>query len=306
VSPVKVLYIGGWGRSGSTLVNCVLGQAPGFMAVGEAREIWQRGCVENRLCGCGEPFRSCRFWMDVGREAFGGWDALDLADVRRLRYSLDRLWVTPLTSALWPPLRVGAARYVGILEHLYAAIHTVSGGCAIVDSSKLPSHAFLLSQVPGIDLRVVHLVRDSRGVAYSWQKAVLRRDGDDDLMRSFGPLGASLRWTLYNGLVHWAARPAANYMFLRYEDFVAAPDENLRRIVAFAGGDVDLVPPVGEGPLDLEVTHTVDGNPMRFERGLAIKPDEEWKARMASRERRLVTAATLPLLARYGYPARSR
>jgi hypothetical protein len=56
----------------------------------------------------------------------------------------------------------------------------------------------------------------------------------------------------------------------------------------------------------LEPNHTVDGNPMRFLRGsVAVRRDEEWKANMAKRDRRTVTAMTFPLLMKYGYPMRA-
>jgi hypothetical protein len=46
----------------------------------------------------------------------------------------------------------------------------------------------------------------------------------------------------------------------------------------------------------------VSGNPLRFTVGeLKIEPDTEWRDRMRPRDRRLATALTLPLLARYGY-----
>ena len=60
--------------------------------------------------------------------------------------------------------------YRRILTKLYCAIQSVSGSQVIVDSSKGPRYAMLLNEIPEIDLRVVHLVRDSRGVVYSWQK----------------------------------------------------------------------------------------------------------------------------------------
>jgi hypothetical protein len=55
--PVRVLYIGGLGRSGSTLLDRMIGQLPGFFSAGEIREVWQQGLRENRPCGCGTPFR---------------------------------------------------------------------------------------------------------------------------------------------------------------------------------------------------------------------------------------------------------
>ena len=37
---VKVLFIAGNGRSGSTILDVILGQLEGFFAVGELRRIW--------------------------------------------------------------------------------------------------------------------------------------------------------------------------------------------------------------------------------------------------------------------------
>ena len=62
------------------------------------------------------------------------------------------------------------------LERLYRAIAVVGDTRVIVDSSKAPSTAFVLRAMPVLDLRLVHLIRDSRGVAYSWNKKVVRPD----------------------------------------------------------------------------------------------------------------------------------
>jgi hypothetical protein len=75
---VPILYIGGHGRSGSTILAQTLGQIPGFVNVGEVWQVWYRGFRENERCGCGQPFYSCEFWRAVGDEAFGGWDNIDV------------------------------------------------------------------------------------------------------------------------------------------------------------------------------------------------------------------------------------
>ena len=46
----------------------------------------------------------------------------------------------------------------------------------MVDASKHASHAFLVRRLRGVDLRLVHLVRDSRGVAFSWTKRMRRAE----------------------------------------------------------------------------------------------------------------------------------
>jgi hypothetical protein len=304
--PTKVIFIGGWGRSGSTLVDRVLGQIPGIVSVGELRELWRHGLIENRPCGCGEAFSNCPFWTEVGARAFGGWGTLDRDEVLRLRYSLDRPWSVPLLAAprSLGVLRRPVVRYAAILEPLYAAIRDVSGAQAIVDSSKLPSHAMILRSVNQVDLSLVHLVRDSRGVAYSWQKHVRNRvtAGEPKFMEKYNPIAASLRYDLYNGLTRLVGRLGVPYLLVRYEDFIAHPRATLEQVLAHAGmGPADLSF-VADGEISLAPNHTVDGNPMRFSIGpVGLRLDDEWTRGMSSRDRFWVTTLTSPMLRRYGY-----
>src|SRR3954451_18343438 len=62
---IKVLFVTGAARSGTTLVDLLLSQVPGITAVGELRYLWQRGLLERRLCGCGSPVPECVFWQAV-------------------------------------------------------------------------------------------------------------------------------------------------------------------------------------------------------------------------------------------------
>jgi len=303
----EVLYIGGWGRSGSTLLDRMLGQVPGMFSAGELRDVVTRGVVENRLCGCGSPFRECDVWSAVGESAFGGWDRLNVARLRRLRDRLDRPWSPPrvLVSRLTPSLDADVIEYADHLDRLYAGIVDVTGARMVVDSSKIPTYALLLRQARGIRVRVLHLVRDARGVAFSWQKQVVRDDGGGrDHLDRYGAASASARYLYYNGLTH-ALRATMPYRLLRYEDLIARPRAEIARALAFAGMEAsgDALAFLGEGTADLAPNHTVDGNPMRSSRGaVTLRLDEAWRHEMSAGPRRLVTAATSPLLAAYGYP----
>ena len=125
--PMDVLYVGGYGRSGSTLLAYLLGQLDGYVVAGELKFIWQKGVKDNELCGCGEPFADCPFWRDVGQAAFGGWDAVDIDEVLRLQ---ERVTSGLSVSALLAGVGAGRsfARYAEMLRLLYGAILSVSGG----------------------------------------------------------------------------------------------------------------------------------------------------------------------------------
>jgi hypothetical protein len=113
----------------------------------------------------------------------------------------------------------------------------VSGASVVVDSSKHASTAFLLRRAPGLDLRVVHLVRDSRGVAYSWAKRVQRPEvtGEGAEMPRYGAGRAAAKWLSYNSLFHLLAATGVPTLPLRYEQLVAEPSRSLGEIASFAG-----------------------------------------------------------------------
>jgi hypothetical protein len=308
---VRVLYLGGIGRSGSTLVERLAGQLPGVCAVGELVHLWERGITEGERCGCGEPFRRCPFWRQVGGTAFGGWDQVEVSRVTALRARVDRNRFIPVLARrrdVPPRLRPALTEYTAYYARLYAAIAEVSGCQLIVDSSKHPSLAHCLRWQQDLDLRVLHLIRDSRAVAHSWGKQVRRPDTDSEsYMTRYSPAVAAGQWNTQNAAFHLLARLGCRTMRLKYEDFVASPQDALRRVADFA----DLPKPASYPFLgtdgashwaQLNPIHSVSGNPMRFSTGqVAIRSDDRWRTSMPRAQQRTVTALTFPMLAGYGY-----
>jgi len=302
-----VLYLGGQARSGSTLLDRALGQVPGFCSSGEVRYLWDRGLAENQRCGCGVPLRECPFWDAVGRRAFGGWDRIDLDEVLVLQRDVDRVGAMPRLIAPTVARRFAPklARYGEYLTRLFAAIRDESGARVVVDSSMSPPHGLVLRRVEGIDLRLVHLVRDARGVAHSSMKVVARPEITDgvDYMPTYSPLQATVRWSAANLTFELLGRSVPD-LRVRYETFVRDPRGVLSAIADHMGvplGPDDLSFVTSE-KIELAVDHTAAGNPMRFKTGtLPLRVDEAWRDDMASRDRRVVSAAAWPLLRRYRY-----
>jgi Sulfotransferase family len=296
----RVLYIAGWGRSGSTILDNVLGQVDGFFSAGELMYLWRRGLLEGRLCGCGTPVRDCEVWTRVLARAYPR--GVDPHDLLRLESRSARTRHLPLHLARRRP---GGVAYRDSLGALYDAIGSETGCRTIVDSSKSPSYGRVLATVDGLDVRVVHLVRDPRAVAYSWVRRKLQRDDPQRVrsMRSHGPAASSLYWNLLNESTRllWQ-NEAGRHLLVRYEDFVARPQPTVDAIVRFAGESPQALPWTASGELELEPTHTVSGNPSRFDHGtVALRADVEWQQKLTQRARRVVDAITFPFRGRYGY-----
>jgi hypothetical protein len=307
---IRVLYVGGIGRSGSTLIERLIGQLPGVCPVGELVHLGQRGIIEDERCGCGQSFRQCLFWQQVGKAAFGGWDEVDVHRIVALRSRVDRNRFIPALARrkLSPGRRQALDEYTSYYARLYAAITEVSGCQLVADSSKHPSLAHCLRWQADIDLRVVHLIRDSRAVAYSWSRQIRRPDTDtESYMAMRSPATMAGQWNIHNAALHLLARLGCPTMRLRYEDFITAPEAALRRVASFAGLPSQAgYPFLGDDGAtlwaQLDRAHTVSGNPIRFSVGkIPISPDERWRSSMPKMQQRAVTALTFPLLAGYGY-----
>jgi hypothetical protein len=304
--PPNLVFISGCDRSGSTLLARLLGRVPGFVAVGELRGIWLRGLRNNQLCGCGAPFDACGFWTEVVREAFGSRDAAPVERMLRLRRAVDRMRMIPLQLVARPGARFARAlgEYRETVGTLLQAVRRVSGAEVLVDSTKGPMSVLIYAGMPGVSLHVVHLARDSRGVARSFSRRKVNPSihWETAYMRRKGTVGASLYWMTTNLLSHVTRRRAGGFTFLRYEDLAAAPAPVVDGLLTRLGREGRAAALIEGGGASFPAQHMIAGNPMRFRTGrVEIASDDEWKTGMPAGARLAVTALTWPLLLRYGY-----
>jgi hypothetical protein len=307
---VRVLYVAGLGRSGSTILDRMLGQQPGFASFGELSKFWSHVVVAPQRCGCGSPFPECPWWMGMADKHGELFDA-DLATrvyhlhERFLRTTdMPRLWQESLRRNI---LTRFPAWYSKALADLYEALDDATGGAVIVDSSKNPLYGYLLACVPGLEVRFVHLVRDPRAVVFSWTRH--QRDGgsiEGRFMHRYPAHKSAMFWMVWNETMErlnpHLGQPALR---LRYEDLVADPTAVMDRIFA----SLERVPePLASGrSLRLGVDHTVSGNPSRFRVGeVPVVADLEWQQGQRRADRVVTTALCSPRLHRYGYPVRVR
>jgi hypothetical protein len=306
-APHKVIYITGYGRSGSTLLDIALGSHPRIFGAGEitalARHVWDNG----EYCACGAQVRDCAFWRPIveswlGETADQGQTLLAFADRQRRLEGLVS-W-RRLAGRRFVPWLAGHLQQVGALFGRIAA-QLGAKNPIIVDSSKLPGRGFVLAATPDIDLFVVHLVRDARAVAWSLSKPH-SRSIEEGVQRELHPKPAAyvaLRWTIVNLAAELLRLRVGKKrsMRLRYEDFVADPAAALKDIASMCGaGWSEVADTAARSPLD--PAHQVAGSRHRTNRALQIRVDEEWRWQMPEGKFRLVTVLSAPLLRRYGYP----
>jgi Sulfotransferase family len=276
VAVAKLVYIGGYGRSGSTLLEYLLAAHPEVVACGEiARHL--RSFAKHNTCSCGKPMQACPVWGEFQRKS-GRLEGLDHE-------------------------QLGLA----LFDHVSDRYEVM------VDSSKTAWGStlmpFRMSKRLGKDFLLIHLVRDPRAVAWSTIRPPRRQRRTRKRRQHSSPGARSLRtaagWTIANlacemfDLLH-----PDRYLLIRYEDLVREPLKTIGQIFA----RVTLEPPANFDHLQAPGNrHQLYGNAMRFETlsSSDVKEDAAWKTAMPNDYRWLIGRLCWPLCLRYDYGLRA-
>ncbi|MCA1705589.1 MAG: sulfotransferase, partial [Actinobacteria bacterium] len=276
----SLVYIAGYGRSGSTILERLLARDPRVLPTGELYQFFTVLDGPDDRCSCGSQIADCPFWEGV-YSRFRSKRVGPLDEWEPIRQVVE--------SARWRRGRSifgakgGRLAYGSMMREVISAIEAQlpPGVEWITDSSKSayetanrPTGLHRLAQV---DVSVIHLIRDVRAVMWSEGgrgsnlslAGVLRR-------RPLGFLTAFAGWISANRA---AGRlndrlGADRYLRVRYEDLVLHPEREMPRIGAFLGLDVSASESA-EAP-----HHQLAGNRARFAQQIVLEPDLEWEDRL--------------------------
>ncbi len=307
---MKVIYIAGWGRSGTTLTGNILGELDGFFATGELSDIWELAFIDKRRCGCGKYILDCEVWGRVLNRPPGAYDVRGAKKFIEVR---NRIRSRHLPAMMYFPNASWAEEWAyelgEVVSDLYSRIAEVTGARVLVDSTKSPVYGYVLDRSPNIDLHVLHMIRDPRAVAYSWRgREASGGRSDGRALPRYGVLKSAVFWQLWNRAIEkfWGDR-RGRYFRLLYETFSERPKEMLVEILTHFGMPIANLPFIAEHEVYLRGNHNLTGNPNRFDVGkIGIGLDTEWSTAMKRSEQLLVTLICGTLMRRYGYPLRRR
>lgn len=306
---LQILYVAGIPRTGSTVLGQLLSSVPGVTFVGELNFFWRR-FARAEVCSCGQPLPACPFWSAVVREAYGELapgQAEQLAELER--HVLRRQFALTLAPGAWPvPEASRAGRMLAERAQLYQAIGRLTGAGWIIDAGKEPIFGALLARSKAVAVGTIHLVRDPRAVAYSWQK-LIPSDSEPGYMTRKAAGKTAVHWVSQNLLVQLGLkRLGTTYVRVRYEDMASYPEQVLRRISLATGLAIEAGAATGGITLAPGDHHMVAGNPgvrRAASSGLQLRPDEAWRTKLPARKQRIVTAVCCGLMTGYGYSLRT-
>lgn len=293
-----VLYINSYMRSGSTLLGMLVHTQTGMAYVGEVRnfqEAWDKNS-----CYCGLTLHHCPFWGDVF--SYLDDDPLMLRTKMPSNFLQDKISHKLLKYACLMNFPV---KYIKLFSHfsrsiqkeldatdnvlkIYNAVLCLPQSRIVCDSSHRDTQAKLLSYRLGDRLKIIHLVRDGRGVVNS----VIKRTGCTVQK-------ASKAWKRYNrvsGIFHRNFLPK-NILKVKYEDICTSPEVEVKRICDFTE-----VPFSSEALQQKMDWHFVGGSAgLKRKRYKKVILDESWKKELSPQDLKIFNKIAGKLNQKYGY-----
>lgn len=300
----RLAYILAASHSGSTLLAMLLGGHPDVCTVGELKAT-SLGDVERYRCSCGTLIRQCPFWQGITADMAARGFEFDITDARTDIRGADDAYISrllrPLHRGPWlerardlalhasPAWRPHLANISARNAALAASLAARTGATVVVDSSKIGIRLKYLLRQPDLDVRVIRMIRDGRGVALTYVNPAEFADSREATLRQGGMGGdrATERLSMTDAALEWrrsneeadaiiAGLDPSRWAEVRYEELCARPLETLQRLCSVLGIDAS------RATLGFRSRpHHVVGNGMRLDSIERIEFDERWRTALS-------------------------
>lgn len=292
----KIIYIAGYGRSGSTLLSILLDNLSGVVGVGGVAGLpWYLG-VRGRECSCNRFYVNCPAWSKVFRALPGGVKFIrEMGAIQRQVEPWNKGFEKMMNNHTCP-------QYSQKVTEFFRTIARMRRARVLVDASKCAYpymwRALSLSQT-GVEVFVIHLVRGA-GEVVSSRKKGRNVDLEREKTGRPGVFASSI------GLAGWiTANLAAWYtrrylkkdrsIVVHYEDLIRSPETEIRRIVDRA--ELPGIDPstAFRNDTGFEIGHLVGGNRMaRQNQTVEVDPSSS-TASCLSKFEKFAVAAVSPM-----------
>jgi hypothetical protein len=266
---LTLVYVLGAGRSGSTLLDAVLGMNKNIFSLGEFINV-ARAYQRNTFCSCGSRLQQCDFWEGIflaSQLHINDMIADQESDPLFMRGHKIREICGIFTRLFFKRKQKINKQFARRQEILFKTIAEKSQSQFLVDSSKKPLRILSIMDGCDLDIQVVYIVRDARGYMLS------RRSGKGSRQLSTAP--ALLSWVMQNilALLTYIQAPKSNRRMLSYEQFARDPNTEIGQLLNHIGiinrsSDFSYCDP--------SVSHMVAGNMMKKDGRTKIREKINW------------------------------
>ena len=306
----SLIYIGGYGRSGSTLLDIILSNNEKIIGLGEIVAV-PLNKNESVCCSCGKELFKCEFFSRIFSKNKSVNAIVHKEMVSSCRKMEHRNNI--IKNFLFKRKNTLIEDYSKINNLLFGAIYKFKSPIYILDSSKNAPSASLrpitLKKYCGCNIKLIHLVRDCRGVIWSIMKGSNKTIKSSENKKFLFPtIRAIFGWISANIITQLASFfiGKQNYLRIYYEDIENNPDILFKKIGEFLNLDLS---PLIKKCLNSEaflVAHKIGGNRMNNNEKITIQIDNEWERKLPFKSHLLFWIFAWPLALLYGYLPKKR
>lgn len=259
----KLIYIAGSGKSGSTLLDIILGDSENAFSIGELNFLFREGLIENEYCTCKLIVKDCEIWQKV----LLNWNKK--ATMSQSEYRKTQVFYESKKQIfkLLKEIKNPSNNFTIFLEDtkiLYEEISMVTEKEILVDSSKSVARAIILNKIyPSDKLVVVHLIKRFSHVLNS-NKKIVKKDIKSGV--EFSREERSIFYVFYF-LKIWLLENLILFGFLNkkrivvpFENYINNPDS----IIMLVYGKVKIKTKI------YNPKHMMAGNHMRMKKNIEI------------------------------------
>ena len=251
----------GTGRSGTTLLDIVLGNASDIFSCGELISFPKLNGVPH---GFGEGSKQYIFWKRVEESFFSKNRGLQYHYLVKTVNAVES-HKTFYRNIVHLTTSVKFKEYIHFVNDFFESIFYNINENIVVDSSKYPGRALALSRQDRWQVDYIYLIRNPAGVVHSFSKAHVEQPG-----KNF--ISSNLYYFLIHFMCHFvkARIDKSRFITIRYEDFLQNTTEVLSRIEDELSLDLSVPISFIENRVPLKVGCLFEGNRIRLENEISI------------------------------------
>ena len=256
----KIIYLMGAGRSGTTLLEIILGNGNGIFNCGELNRYPDYNGVP-KLCEEGDA--KCDFWKKIKAALIQKHNLEHQSHFHR-QFEYHKGFFKSLFLGIHSKNYVA---YAAFLKDLYHSIFESIDENIITDSSKYPLRGLHLSRVLPYEITYIYLKRDPAAVVRSFAKKDVEQSTKNWVF-------ANVYYFVVNMLckfILWKLRKKHRVVEIKFEDLLEKPEQTLELIQKSI--DIDLLVPIQKIKNNeaLNVGFLFDGNRIRLKDTIKLK-----------------------------------
>jgi len=234
----KIIYIAGYGYSGSTLLERILATHPQIVGCGEVHNFLNDFKLKE-ICSCTSNLEDCPFWKKIYLQHYKKNNSLNT---------------------------------INIFEFLYK--NTPNEVTFLCDSSKSTwgnmLRPYKLSKK--YEVYLIHLNRDGRSCLHS----TLKRKGSS--RKVLKAINTSVHWSLANLAAYsFGLNNRHHYFRIKYEDILKEPQKSINSLFDFLELDNKNIGKNLVDKTSIPLTHQLSGNAIRQNKNLVLQSNKASK-----------------------------